>query len=545
MTSVADPNGNLTSGSSDSPVTFLGDFSKKLVTNTFFNLVGRCWSFAVTIVLTPFILSHLNVGDFGTWILLSVFISSFNLLDLGLGSSLVKYISEYYTYEDFERINRVVFSGLLFYGTFGILLVMLGLAVERPLFSLFHITAASEVYCVVLVSCALANIAAMLLSVLKGIQRMDKSNSIEIQLSLLNAVGTVLFLQAGWGMFGLAVNALINVCCALILTWWTVRRVVPRISIGWHFDAGLVKEMFVYGTKIQVSRLGGLICFGGIDKLIISRFLGIASVSFYEVSSRLTSFMRAVPLVMISALIPATSELGARNDRARILQTYILASKYVAMITIAMVAFLILEARSVLTLWLGRGFEDSVILVQLLAIGYGVNVLGGAASQTGAGVGRPEFDMRSTLLLVILNPILSLLLVQKFGAAGAAAGTSLSLSIAAAYLLVIFHRKYVENSIGTAFNDVYLRPLLAGILANLAPLGFHQIVPQVAEWQEVRYLIPAKLFVDFGIFAPVYIVLLIALRQVTARDWRNFLGLIAFSFELLRHPFRERVKIYR
>ena len=78
-----------------------------------------------------------------------------------------------------------------------------------------------------------------------------------------------------------------------------------------------------------------------------------------------------------------------------------------------MVAFLILEARSVLTLWLGNGFENSVILVQVLAIGYGVNVLGGAASQTGAGVGRPEFDMRSTLVLVILNPILSLVIGPK------------------------------------------------------------------------------------------------------------------------------------
>src|SRR5262249_52636734 len=158
------------------------------------------------------------------------------------------------------------------------------------------------------------------------------------------------------------------------------------------------------GIKMQVSQVGSLICFR-IDKLIVSRFLGISAVSFYEVSSRLTSFMRALPLVMISALIPATSELGARNDRTKILQTYLLASKYVAMVTTAMVAFLVVEAGSVITLWLGAGFENSVILVQILAVGYGANVLGGPASQTGAGIGRPEFDMRSTVLLSVLNPI--------------------------------------------------------------------------------------------------------------------------------------------
>src|SRR6185295_14584531 len=270
------------------------------------------------------------------------------------------------------------------------------------------------------------------------------------------------------------VNALVNAFFALVLTWSLLHRMVPQIALGWHFDGKLLRSMFAYGLKLQVSQVGGLVCFR-VDKLIVSRFLGVASVSFYEVSSRLTSFMRALPLVMISALIPATSELGARNDRAKILQTYLLASKYVAMLTVAMSAFLILEARSVLHFWLGNGFENSVILVQLLAIGYGANVLGGAASQTGAGVGRPEFDMRSTILLALLNPVFSIVLVQHFGAPGAAAGTSLAFIIATTYLLVTFHRNYVENSVRTILQHIYLRPIAAAVFANLAVLGFHEL----------------------------------------------------------------------
>src|ERR1700704_627814 len=114
-------------------VTFLGEFSKKLITNTFFNLLGRSWSFLVTLLLTPYLLSHLSVGDFGIWVILSVFINSFNFLDLGLGSSFVKFISAYYTHKDYRRINEVLISGLLFYGLFGTAVVVLGLAVERPL----------------------------------------------------------------------------------------------------------------------------------------------------------------------------------------------------------------------------------------------------------------------------------------------------------------------------------------------------------------------------------------------------------------------------
>src|ERR1700722_3076452 len=93
-------------------VTFQGEFSKKLVTNTFFNALGRSWSFLVTLLLTPFIIRELNATDFGVWIILSIFTNSLNLLDLGLGSSFVKYISAYFVYEDYDSINQVLFSGL-------------------------------------------------------------------------------------------------------------------------------------------------------------------------------------------------------------------------------------------------------------------------------------------------------------------------------------------------------------------------------------------------------------------------------------------------
>jgi O-antigen/teichoic acid export membrane protein len=384
----------------------------------------------------------------------------------------------------------------------------------------------------------------MFMSVLKGIQRMDKSNSLEIKSSLINAVGTALVLEMGLGLFGLALNSLVCACIALFLGWWTVRRVIPEVSLTWGLDGGLLRDMLRYGSKIQISRLGSHICFQ-LDKPVISMFLGIGAVSFYEIGARLANFLRAVPLVMISALIPVTSELDARNEKDRILQTYYVVSRYVAMVTIAVVAFAILELPSLVTLWVGQGFSESVLIAQVLVIGYGINILGGAASQTGAGIGRPEFDMRATLLLSIVNPILSITLVQWFGAAGAATGTSVALALSSMYLLATFQRNYVERSLWSIVRAMHLKPLIAAMAASTAVLGAHSLLPDVAAWANQRYLLPMKLAVDFWTFVPTYVIVLVALRQITAIDWKNFLGLISFGFEFIRHPLRERVNIYR
>jgi O-antigen/teichoic acid export membrane protein len=524
-------------------VTVQGDFSRKFITNTFFNVLGRSWSFLVNLVLTPYILSRLNVADFGAWVLLTILINSFNLLDLGLGFAFVRYIAAYYTYDDYDSINKVIFSGLAFYSLLGIVGIAGGLLIERPLLELLRITASSHTYLLVLLTCALASIGAMYLSVLKGMQRMDKQNSIEITLSVLNVVGTVCFLEAGLGIFGLALNALVNAVIGIGLSFVTVKRAVPKISLGWNFDSELLRDMFRYGLKISVSRIGNLICFQA-DKLIVSRVLGLASVSFYEVAARLASFMRAVPLVMLSALIPATSELGARKDDEKIERTYLIVSKYIAILTVAAVAFLSFDAGSIVRFWLGSSFDRSAVLIQVLAIGYGVNILGGAASQIGAGVGRPEFDMHSTILLSIVNPILSFLLVLRFGSVGAAAGTSIALVSAAVYLLVSFHRNYLGTSVWNVLQSIYIRPIFSGLLAVSALAAFHRVLPGVLGLSEVRHLIPIRLAMDFVVFLPVYLVPLVVLRQISAIDWNNLQWLVAFGFEFFRHPFRERVKAY-
>src|SRR5437763_3574909 len=139
----------------------LGDFSRKFVANTFFNVLGRSWSFLITLLLTPYILSRLNVADFGAWVLLTILISSFNLLDLGLGFAFVRYIAAYYTYEDYESINKVVFSGLALYSLFGMAGSGAGLLIKRPLLEVLRITDSNHTYRLGLLACVVSNSGAM------------------------------------------------------------------------------------------------------------------------------------------------------------------------------------------------------------------------------------------------------------------------------------------------------------------------------------------------------------------------------------------------
>ena len=93
--------------------------------NTAFNAMGRLWLVSTNLLLTPLILSYLGQDRFAVWALFWSFTQYFLLLDLGVGSSVVKYFSEYESKGDLVSINRVLASALFFYLALGSIAVML------------------------------------------------------------------------------------------------------------------------------------------------------------------------------------------------------------------------------------------------------------------------------------------------------------------------------------------------------------------------------------------------------------------------------------
>ncbi len=99
----------------------MGSLSRKIIRNTFFNMLGGSWGLLIKILLTPFIISYIGTDRFGIWALVLLFTGYFALLDFSIGTSVVKYVSSYYAKREFDSINKVVSSALVFYAVVGLL----------------------------------------------------------------------------------------------------------------------------------------------------------------------------------------------------------------------------------------------------------------------------------------------------------------------------------------------------------------------------------------------------------------------------------------
>ncbi len=442
--------------------------SDKIVTNTLFNTAGRFWQVLVSFFLTPYILHHLGLELFAAWALIGALIGYIGLFDLGVGNAFVKFIAQDHALGEERRINETVRAGLLIYSLVGLLILLIAPACFPALFRVLHFPAdtfeaVQWAFRIGLVFFVVKSLFGVYGAVLSGLQRMDLANKIQMASSIPRVLGTLYVLEAGHGIVGLMLNELAVVCLSGLLQTRLAYRVLPGLTVraGGTVSWKSVKTLFGFGMRIHVSTLASYLNLH-LDKFLIAFFVNGVLVGFYEIASRLSLTARSFPSLLVSAVMPAVSELNARNERRRIYDLFLFGSKCVVLVGTPLMFFVALTASDLITLWMGRGYEEAVPVVQLLALAYYTVIPTAAISHTVQGLHKPEYQMKAAFFVLVFNTLLSTLLVARMGFLGAPLGTFVASLLSLVYYTTIVLR-YFERSVAAFFRDIYEKPVLISL----------------------------------------------------------------------------------
>lgn len=446
--------------------------SHKILKNTIYNTVGSFWVMLVNLALTPYILGSIGAERFGIWAIVSILTGYFGLLDFGVGTSFVKYISEFYAKKKYDKINQLVNTGFLFYMLLAIVVAILAfLSIDR-LLAIFSIPPslhgeARFVFIGGIVLFALSNALSVFAAIPNGLQRMDITNKVTIAVSVPMIIGTVYFLENGYGLKGLLVNNAIVLLVTGAVNITVSLRILPELGFSLlSFSKEMFQKLFNFGYKLQIANIGMMVSWS-IDKILISHFLSLALVSFYELGQKIAQAGRSLSLLLVSAIIPAVSELDAKNDKASITLLYFRGSKYLSLAAIPLMALIFTTAPSIMSIWVGQGYGTSIGVLRLLTVAYLFHLLTGVAGYIAVGAGKPGMVTKSTFIITVLNLILSSILLFMFGFWGTAVGTSVALILGSCVLMVDFH-KYIQRDIRLFAKSVLLKPAFAALSAGLA-----------------------------------------------------------------------------
>lgn len=467
------------------------DLAPRLARNSLYHGVRSVIALASMLLVTPFILRVVGTEQYGIWALAGVVTSYAQLSDFGIGESVVKYAAEYHALRDSERLNRLVNTVLVTYLGLacllgGGLLLVLPWVADR----LLHIPLPLQPEAVLIFRLAVViffvnMLVGVFAALVTASQQLGYSTAISIASTVLGLAGTFGFLLHGFGLRGLvATNALVALFVAILssLVAW---RLYPQLRINplrW-LDGAMFRQVFGYSWKVQVSNLAQLLIFQ-VDRILLSRYLGLEAVAFYEIGSSLALYARTFVLALFSPLLPAVSELHARREHAYLAGLYHRSCKFMAMLAIPFCLLVVGLAHPFFNYWMGAGYGLAATTLQLLLPVYLLHILTSPGVYILNGIDRPEIAMRGAVFAGVTNLCLCFVLVRSAGYFGLIAGIAISLTLAAGYLLAMIHRQ-LPGLDPTIYRRSCLRPLLFAVPAALllhfcfATLGITGILPVI------------------------------------------------------------------
>jgi len=517
--------------------------SDKVIRNTIYNNAGYFSQLLVSLFLTPFIIHKLGVEQFGVWVLIEVIVAYLSLLDLtGIGGAFVKYIAEYHVKEDFKSCNHLVNLGWVYYTCFWLIIALIVVVFKNPILGLFKFSpylsdVASFVFIGILFISLIRGSSSVFRSVLLGLQRMDLTNIIAVVSSLVNAVCVVLFLVLGFGLKGLVISGLISALLTGFFQIVFAHKILPQMKFRpFSLDREIFRKTFHYGVNIRIASISELIN-QHVDKILLGYFLNTKLVGLYELGAKMAKIAQSFPEQLLPAILPASSEFHALNDKDRLQKLYYRGSKYLCLLAFPMAFFVVSNASLIMIFWLGEpGFKESALALQILSIAYVLLLGAGMGRLIARGMGIPQYEMRSSVLIVVMNIFLSVILIIKFGFSGALLGTAISAASGSLYFMISFHRRIKEPLffiLRKIYASLFFFCMISLFSSLLASFIFKHIVPRLPTNRPEAL---CALLVNGAVFSGIYLLMLFKTGYIDKYDRELF----SESLEFMKTSFRRK-----
>jgi O-antigen/teichoic acid export membrane protein len=244
--------------------------------------------------------------------------------------------------------------------------------------------------------------------------------------AVANVIYALAVVLGDLGIEMLALSPLIASAAMSLFTGWLLRREFSlRISLR------RVRSLFGTGFLFGVGDLLYFI-YLSIDLVMLSLLVGAEQVGLYNIPVRVLVVAYLLPIVVFNRVLYARYFDWSQTDPDRLRRTYVLTSKGILFIGMLAATALVLLADPLVPLIFGESFQDSALLLRILALALPLRYLSGSASAVLATNDKIGTRVRIQAATAALNLALCFILLPTLEARGA----SIETVITEAFLLV-------------------------------------------------------------------------------------------------------------
>ncbi len=396
-----------------------------LARNTIWNLVGQGAPLFVALFAIPLLIRGLGTARFGVLAIVWAVVGYFSLFDLGMGRAVTKLVAEKLGARQEKDIPGLIWTGMVLMGILGIIGALVAASISPLLVNdILKISQALQFeslksFYLLALSIPIVISANGLRGVLEAHQRFDLANKVRIPLGIFTFLGPLIVLPFSNNLF-----PVVAVLVAIRFLAWGVNfllclHLIPALRHDIRLQRTMIRPLISFGSWMTVTNIvGPLMVY--MDRFFIGALISVTAVAYYATPYEVITKLGFIPAALVGVLFPAFSTTMIQ-DQARTARLLGRGINYIFLALFPLTLIIVTGAHEGMVLWLGAEFADnSVFVLQWLAVGVFVNSLARVPSALVQGAGRPDLTAKMHLIELPFYLFTLWLLLGIYGIKGAA-----------------------------------------------------------------------------------------------------------------------------
>lgn len=279
-------------------------------------------------------------------------------------------------------------------------------------------------------------------------------------------------------------------------------------------DWGLARSYWQFGLPslfISISSLLGK----KVDVVMVQLFWSSVNVGYYGVSLRFSALLIGISSAVVTIAFPTISGHHARSDWESIRKLITNSSRYLSMVVIPVISFIVIFPEQTIIILLSRDFIPAVPVVRIMAINAFFLVITGPNRTVFSGINMPGLGAKLVILSNVINFALNVLLIPSsiFGVpfmglkeVGAALAT-----LTASVILFFLTIHYSKKVAGTTLYPKITIHILSGLITSAVFFFIENNLIQITRYYHLGIFSMA--------FLGFYTLVLYLLGEFTKKDW--------------------------
>ena len=416
---------------------------------------------AVGFFLSPFIIHRLGNQAYGIWVVAISSIGYLGMLDLGMRSSVLRFVSKGHTQGNHAAASAALSAALWLRLRISAVVLILAALLAYVFPMLFHqqlppqlAESARIAVMIIGINLALGMSLGVFGGVLSGLNRYDLQTAVTLIQIVLRVAGVVFVLRRGYGLVAIALCEFVAALVGNLLLVALARRIYPelRISLA-RPDTEVLRSLWSYSFYAFLTTVGVQLVYQT-DNVVVGSFVSASAVTFYAIGNSLSRYADQFITSMTMSFVPAASTLEAAGDNRRVQKLYIIGTRVVMALSLPVLMTLLVRGRTFIGLWMGPQYSHTSGTVLMIL---GTALIFSQANQIAVaiafGTERHQALGKWAVVEGVSNLVLSVVLVRRMGVYGVAVGTL----IPSLCIQLVFWPSYIGKLVGLRRWEVFAK----------------------------------------------------------------------------------------